>query len=123
MTIFTSARKQILDPEECWNDWIELGSLAKVKRKYEYEGKVSQRTGSTPNESAIQKSAFNYAIRHIDVARERFEYELQKEGIPVTEDMWKERLYRMGRLLFYQRPVRLKNFIETHGLEKYARDI
>ena len=120
MTIFISARIQILDPESCWNDWIALGSLAKVRRKYEHDGIVSPRTRSAPNESAIQKAAFKYALQNPDVAKQRFEHECIKNGTPPTEEMWKERWYRIGRLLYYQRPNRLKSFIEQYGLEKYA---
>ena len=121
MTIFSNTAFQILDPEQCWNDWIELGSLRKVRRKYEHEGLISTRTGEPPNESAIQKSAYNYGITHIDEMKERFEYEYMKDGRVPTEDEWKSRLYRIGYLLFYQRQARLQEFINKHGLQAYAK--
>lgn len=121
MTIFSNNSFQVLDPEQCWNDWISLGSLRKVRRKYQHEGLISSRTGETPNESAIQKAAYNYAINHIEEMKERFDYEYMKDGRIPTEDEWKKRLYRIGYLLFYQRKSRLQEFINKHGLQAYAQ--
>jgi hypothetical protein len=112
---------QILRPEKCWNDWIEQGSLTKVKRKYRMDGLISPRTGDAPNESAIQKSAYSYAVENVDIAKERFIHECQTRGIPFTEELWEEKLYKIGRLLYYQRSGRMADFIEKHGLHKYAQ--
>lgn len=121
MTIFSSSSLQILDPKQCWDDWIALGSLRKVRRKYQHEGLISSRTGAAPNESAIQKAAYNYAINHIEEMKERFDYEYMKDGRIPTDDEWKRRLYRVGYLLFYQRKSRLQEFINKHGLQAYAQ--
>lgn len=112
---------QILEPQKCWEDWIRLGSLTKVRNEYEEAGLVSRRTGSAPNESAIQKSAYVYALGNLNVAKERFEFECRERGIVPTEEMWKKKLYRIAWLLYYQRPGRMSEFVSEHGLEAYAR--
>lgn len=119
MSVFFNHAK-ILDPKTCWDDWIAEGSLTKVRAKYWREGLISERTGTPPNESAIQKSAYSWAVENITIAKERFEYECQLRAIAPTEEMWKSKLFTMGKLLFYQRPGRMSDFVERHGLQGYA---
>lgn len=121
MTIFFTQGK-LLDPRKCWEDWIRLGSLAKVCREYTQEGTVNPNTGVSPNASAVQKSAYSYAVENIDVAKERFFFECRERGEVPTDDLWKEKLYKIGRLLYYQRRNRLDDFVKDNGLEVYAQD-
>jgi hypothetical protein len=122
MTVFFNQDK-VLDPERCWSDWIELGSLGKVRKHYNKIGIVSTRTGECPNESAIQKAAYTWAVSSpetLQVAKERFEFECRERAIIPSDEMWNEKLYKIGRLLYYQRANRMKEFIEMHGLQAYA---
>jgi len=124
MSVFFN-QASVLDPESCWNDWISEGSLTKVRRKYNDEGIISPRTGECPNESAIQKSAYNWAIKtpeNLEQARERFYFECQERAIAPSDELWKEKLYKIGRLLFYQRSGRMQEFISQHGLQQYAEN-
>ena len=120
MTVFFTQGK-LLDPQKCWEDWIELGSLVKVQRKYTQEGLVNPNTGVSPNPSAIQKAAYAYAVENIDVARERFFHEARELGHVPTEEDWKKKLHKVGWLLYYQRPNRWEEFVIEHGLEEYAK--
>lgn len=123
MSVFSDAN-HLLNPERCWNDWLEHGSLMNVRRKYAFEGYLNPTTGKPPTISAIQKSAYTWIIQNPDrirLAKERYMYEHKRKGIIATDDMWKEKLFNIGRLLFYQRPDRLRQFIAQHGLQKYAK--
>lgn len=120
MPIFYKS-KPLLNPEECWNDWIELGSLQKVREKYQFEGRFNPNTGRPPTESAIQKSAYMYAILHPEEAREAYYYQTKQQGFIPNEEEWQKRFYEIARLLYYQRLDKLDKFVEQHGLQKFAR--
>lgn len=113
-------KKPLLIPEKCWSDWIELGSLQKVREKYAFEGMLNPITGLPPTVSAIQKSAYTYALENVPQAKEAYEYETKRQGFEPSEDDWKKRLYSIARLVYYQRLHKLDKFVEVHGLQKYA---
>lgn len=113
-------KKPLLDPEECWNDWRELGSLQKVREKYEFEGRLNPNTGRPPTESAIQKSAYMYAILHPEEAKQVYEYETKRQGFIPNDEEWRKKFYGIGKLLFYQRTEKLDKFVEQHGLQEYS---
>lgn len=119
MTIGLSAQKW-LDEKECWDKWIELGSLESVRRYYQKNGVLNNRTGDPPTQSAIQKAAYRWMLGNIHEARKQVEHEWQKDGRILTEDEWKKFLFRVVKTTYYQTPVKLEKFIVGYGLQSYV---
>jgi hypothetical protein len=111
--------QSLLDPKRCWKEWIVTeGTLPKVQRKFLAEGIINERTGNAPTISAIEKSAFSWAIKsenHAE-ARKDLEYYWSKKGVIVTDEVWETFLADSANLLYYQRPLKLQSFLEENGL-------
>lgn len=122
MTVFFD-ETELLDPKRCWEYWVECGSLLKVRRRMRDEGLINPNTGLPPTNSAIQKAAYRWVVEspeNTNAAKERFIYESSLRGQPANDDEWKRKLYRVGHLLYYQRPKRLREFIAQYGLQSYV---
>lgn len=99
---------------------MELGSLRKVAEEFLREGITNPKTGERPTGSAIEKSAFSWAIRNVGEARQDLEYAQKKEGVILTEEAWKKKLVNMCELVFQDRPGRFKEAIDRLGLKEYV---
>ena len=119
MTIFLSPQS-LLTPEKSWNDWVRLGSLTKVRREYLANEIVNPRTGNPPTESAIQKSAYKWCTenqKNLDAARERFNHEYTTSGIIPTDELWRKKVFMMIKLLYYQQPSKMQEYLKKYGVE------
>lgn len=122
MTVFIT-NQPMLDPKQCWDDWVSLGSLTKVRENFRLNNVYHPITGNPPTISAIQKAAYLWATTShetLAIAKERFEYECKKRGKIPTDEMWGKKAYMMCKLLYYQRPNKLKEHVEKFGLQAYA---
>lgn len=106
-----------LDPKTCWKEWHVIeGSLGSVQSKFLKQGLVNERTERAPTKSGIEKAAFSWAIENQAESRKDLQYAWEKEGHILTDEDWKQFLLDASRLVFYQRPNRLKEFLSKNGL-------
>lgn len=106
-----------LDPRTCWKEWhVGAGSLGAVQDKFLKDGLINNKTNSVPTKSGIEKAAFAFAIEHQDEARKDLAYAWEKEGHILTDADWKQFLKDAARLVYYQRPRRLQEFLTRNGL-------
>ncbi len=111
--------KQFLDPKQCWKDWnIHEGSLGAVQKKLVREGNLNPKTDQPPTISGIEKAAFAWALENQEEARKDLEFAWSREGHVLTEEDWREFLRNAARLVFYQRPNRLQNFMSENGFSE-----
>lgn len=64
MAIFGHTQKRLLDPEQCFTLWAELGTLEKVRNTLYDLGILNPLTGISPNLSSIRSAALNWILAH-----------------------------------------------------------
>lgn len=106
----------ILDPRQCWKDWIRLGSLAKIRDELQDKGVINQRTMKPPTISAIQKAAYRWALENQDEARKDLRYAWSEVGRVLTDADWRDFLADKARLAYFVQPRKLESFLEAHQL-------
>lgn len=110
----------LLNGKECWKDWtVNLGTLSAVQRKLEQEGRVNPRTGLPPTASAIQKSAYTWAVANMEEARKDLEWAWSKAGQPMTDEAWKRFITKAASLIYYQRPRKYERFVAQYNLQQF----
>ena len=108
-----------LDPKECWKRWhVHHGSLNKVQESFLREGKINRNTGNPPTISAIEKSAFSWALHNQEEARKDLEYAWRNEGFILTDSEWTGFVLKAAKLVYYQRPKKLQRFVVQNGLQR-----
>ena len=105
-----------LNPERCWKEWVRLESLQKVRNLFESEGLINQRTQRPPTISAIQKSAYGWALENLEYSKEDLRHAWGTIGEVLTEEKWKEFLLSKAKLAYFLRPERLEKFIRENEL-------
>jgi len=69
----TGKRKKQLNEKQCFDLWLDLGSLKKVSKKITREGQINENTGEPFTLEGIRKSALRYLIYRPEDARVRME--------------------------------------------------
>jgi hypothetical protein len=111
--------KQFLDPKQCWKVWhVSGGSLGAVQIQLVREGKINPKTDRPPTKSGIEKAAFGWALENQSEARKDLEFAWSKQGVILKEEDWREFLKNAARLVFYQRPNRLEEFLSRNGFSE-----
>ena len=113
-------RKGSLDKKLCWEVWASPGgSLGKVQELLT----INPRTGKRPYLSGIRKQAFAWVVgrdstpERVASAREQFAYKkMTEEAIVVTDELWKDVLVEMAKVVYEKAPLQLERFLVRHGL-------
>ncbi len=110
-----------LDPKKCWKDWhINFGSLAAVVEEHIRTGRFNPRTDRPPTKSAIEKSAFSWAIHNPEEAKKDLAEAWLKEGVILADEEFKRLLVRWAKLVYRTSPRTLSKFLAQSGLKDYA---
>jgi len=70
---FNKGRPKYLDRKECFELWVELGTIPKVCLELERRGKTNPNTGCSPSKTGVQIAATKYILYNIDDARKVFQ--------------------------------------------------
>ena len=96
----TGRDNKVIDGQEVLDLWVELGSVAKVLRFFNTEGRVNSHTLQPYNEHALWAAARMFMIRHPDESRVYF----SRAGSVFTDEQWEVFILRKAmQALRYQR--------------------
>ena len=115
MSITTNNVNSILDSEECFLLWVQLGSVAKVSLHLEALGKVNRATGKRFSNMGIWNAAIRWVSANPDLA---WPYYVDA-GTELTREEWEEWLVSKAMIA---RGYSKRNFlawVRRMGFEKY----
>lgn len=111
---FGFSRRQTLDPEQCFNLWIELGSVYKVpillKEKYEI---FNPRTGKPYTPMGVWNSAWNYVLNNLIEAKKKQEEVYRQNGEILQDRDWYSHVAKEAKYLYS--PKRYQEFLNKHS--------
>ena len=108
--------RTLLDPERCWKEWVRLESLKKVQDLFESEGLKNPKTMRVPTVSAIEKSAYRWALENQDQSKEDLRRAWSTIGEVLTEEKWKEFLIDKSGLAYFLQNKKREKFMEENDL-------
>ena len=115
MSITTKAVNSLLDGEECFLLWVQLGSIEKVSRHLEHAGKVNPNTGNRFSVMGVCNAALRWVTANPDIAWPHY----VDAGTELTREEWEEWL--VGKAMT-ARGYSKRNFlswVRKMGFEKY----
>jgi hypothetical protein len=85
-----------LDKKECFEKYVQLGSLAAVKRYFDNRGFVNPATGKPPTRQAIKNATFTYILFNIDDAKKVLDSYYVGKGVDWNDEKFNEMLVVYG---------------------------
>jgi len=104
-----------LDDKECFDLWVELGTLKKVGMELVRRGKASPTTGKAYTGTIISKHASRWAIENPEEAREIF----IQQGSTLTQEQWERWMVERATTVYHFSPNNFFRWIERNDFEKY----
>lgn len=111
----TSRGTSKLDDKECFDLWVELGTLKKVGQELVRRGKASPTTGKAYTGTIISKHALRWVLENQEEARQIY----LDEGSTLTDEQWERWLVEKATTVFHFSPKNFFRWIERNGFEKY----
>lgn len=85
-----------IDKKECFNLYLQLGSLGNVMRYFQNKGFVSPVTGRPPTRQSIKNAAFTYIMLNIPDAKVRLDDYYLSKGIEWDDEKFNQLLIVHG---------------------------
>ena len=114
MTIY-GKRKTVLNREDCFKLWAELGSLEKVSLFLASTGKVNPKTKKPFYITTIRYHAMRWVFDYPDEARE---YYIALDAF-LDDDQWERYLIKNAVYILKLLPTQFFLFIERNKFQKY----
>jgi hypothetical protein len=102
--------KRILDEKECFDLWVELGTLEKVRQVMYDRGLRHPLTGKSVTPFGIRTAAFRYMLDNLEVAYERMNSSFR---ILSREEFDKWAVYKA--LTLFQTEVAFGDWLKNQG--------
>ena len=115
MSIVANSVNSILDSEECFLLWVQLGSIEKVSRHLESLGKINVTTGKRFSAMGIWNAALRWVTANPDEAWPHY----VNAGTELSREEWEEWLVAKAMIA---RGYSKRNFlawVRRMGFEKY----
>lgn len=108
-----------LDEKQCFDLWLQLGTLQKVANRLEKEGNVNENTGKPFTLMGIRVAALRYLIHNPEQAKERMiESDPYSEYVQ-TEQSWRRFLIKRAvEILGKTNSDRVFRWAETYDVSK-----
>lgn len=116
-------KEQQLDPKECFDLWLERGSLSKAATYMsEVLGKKNEKTGNPFSLSGIRFAALRWMIKHPETSRERILAIDPDSPWAESDDEWYLFLAKRARDAYYNYSTdKLYRWAEEYDVpEKYV---
>ena len=113
-------RPDFLDRKECFDLWVELGSILKVRKELARRGKINPTTKKMPSDSGVRIAALKYILYNLEDARKVFK-KLGYFGDDKDKE-WFEYLKSRALDVLTTRKSRYEEW-ENDILQKYARGL
>jgi len=85
-----------IDKRECFDKYLQLGSLGSVYRYFEAKGVISPITGRPPTRQAIKNAAFTFILNNIPVAKKALADYYFSKGVEFTDEKFNKMLITYG---------------------------
>jgi hypothetical protein len=117
MPIGNKAPTKILDDELCFKKWYELGSLVKVQRWFQNEGKINPKTGKPFTPMAYWIAAMRWVVNYPDEAREYYKKLTDLDFDPHDDDEWWEYVIDQAKSARFLSKSRFEAWVIEHELQ------
>lgn len=111
MPIIRTHKGALLNGEEAFKLWAELGSTVKVTQHYNREGVRNRRTGRPVSQMTVWMTATKWVIENPELARPYY----IEAGAMTDDDEWEMYLIRKA-FAIYKNRYRFIHWAKTHNL-------
>lgn len=105
----------MLDNKECFEYWVEIGTLRKVAMVFEREGRINPLTDRPYTFIAVWMAAYKWVLENPDEAWKIY----QEKGSPLSKEQWEKFLTAKAAYIFKERPNYFKEWLLENKFEKY----
>lgn len=110
--------KRKLDDKECFDLWLKTGSLSKVSKYLERNGKINEDTGKPFTTMGIRFASLRYLVEHPEEAKERFEEVDPHSSYLANDNTWNNFLAKKACEVYVSREERCYRWAEDHDVPK-----
>lgn len=107
--------QRILNPKECFELWVELGSIQKVCGNLAFKGTINPYTQRPFTPMGVWKSAMFWVTSNIEEAWKFY----QEGGSPFTKKEFEEWVVGKAMFVYGTSRKRFLRWIDENGFEKY----
>lgn len=103
MPITSPRTKKQLDDKECFDLWMETGTLEKASKRLTDAGKINQDTGKPFHPISLRFAALRHLIRNPKEVKEKFEEIDPNSPYLISQETWQKFLAKRACEIFRYR--------------------
>jgi hypothetical protein len=114
---FANKVECLLDDEETYRLYAEIGSFQKVSEFLAEQGRINPKTGKPFTDMGIWHSVYRWGLSHMDQMRADY----KKQGVNPDTSMWEKRIILTAKIVYGTSRDRFLDWVEENGFMKYSR--
>jgi len=112
---FVTVGNGMLNDQEVYNLYVELGSFRKVAIFLRSNGQINPSTGKRFTDMGIWHAVYRYGLAHMDELREEF----RKQGSNPDTRLWEERMVMTALIVYKTSKTRFLSWASENGFMQY----
>ncbi len=112
MPIGIQRPKEYLDGRECFDMWIETGSLARTVTRMIANGLRNPRNGNSPSRDGVGAAAWRFALTNLDYARAKTAQAWAVYGQVLSDEEWNDLILHAAKSNYTR--TKFNRFLVTH---------